>query len=309
LPGRHGFFWHDDTFIAPTADPLGPSMRVAILTPAPDYWEDWAWAYDVEAAALARAGFEVEPLAWTSAGDLAGFEAVLPLVVWGYHCRIEEWLALLERVEANGAPPMINPAALLRWNSDKAYLEELAAKGVPTVASRTVESLDEESLDGARVSFGEHLVIKPLVSAAADDTFRIGPGDGVPNCVRGRRMLVQPFMPAISTVGEYSLMLFGGEFSHAIVKRPKAGDFRVQPHLGGSETPCAPPDGAIDLARAALAAAPAAATYARVDMIEDPSGELLIMELELIEPALWLQHSPDGGTAFARAIRSAVERA
>ena len=283
-------------------------MRVAILTPAPDYWEDWAWAYDVEAAALVRAGIEVVPLAWTGAGDLAGFDAVLPLVVWGYHFRIDEWLGLLARVEAAGAPPMINPPALLRWNSDKAYLEELAAKDVPTVASRTVSALNEAALDAARAAFGGELVVKPLVSAAADDTFRIGPGDAIPDSVRGRRMLVQPFMPAISATGEYSLLLFGGEYSHAIVKRPKVGDFRVQPHLGGSETPCAPPAGAIELARAALAAAPAPATYARVDMIEGADGELLIMELELIEPALWLQHSPDGGTAFAQAIRSAVER-
>jgi glutathione synthase/RimK-type ligase-like ATP-grasp enzyme len=281
-------------------------MRVAILTPAPDYWEDWAWAYDVEAAALTRAGIAVGPLAWTEASDLSAYDAVLPLVVWGYHFRIDEWLALLARVEATGAPPMINPPSLLRWNSDKAYLEELAGKGVPTVASRTVAALDEAALEAAREAFGAQLVVKPLVSASADDTFRIGPGDGVPDSVRGRRMLVQPFMPAISAVGEYSLILFNGEFSHAIVKRPKSGDFRVQPHLGGSETPCAPPVGAIELARAALAAAPAPAIYARVDMIEDASGELLIMELELIEPALWLQHSPDGGAAFAGAIKSAV---
>lgn len=281
-------------------------MRVAILTPAPDYWEDWAWAYDVEAAALTRAGIAVGPLAWTEASDLSAYDAVLPLVAWGYHFRIDEWLALLARVEATGAPPMINPPSLLRWNSDKAYLEELAGKGVPTVASRTVAALDEAALEAAREAFGAQLVVKPLVSASADDTFRIGPGDGVPDSVRGRRMLVQPFMPAISAVGEYSLILFNGEFSHAIVKRPKSGDFRVQPHLGGSETPCGPPVGAIELARAALAAAPAPAIYARVDMIEDASGELLIMELELIEPALWLQHSPDGGAAFAGAIKAAV---
>ncbi len=102
-------------------------------------------------------------------------------------------------------------------------------------------------------------------------------------------------------------MLFGGQFSHCIVKRPKAGDFRVQPHLGGTETPCAPPTGAIALAQAALKAAPAPATYARVDMIEGEAGALQIMELELIEPALWLQHAPDKGAAFAEAIKAAIE--
>ena len=82
-------------------------------------------------------------------------------------------------------------------------------------------------------------MIKPPVSAAADGTFKIGPGDGVPAAVAGQRMLIQPWMEAITSEGEYSLMFFGGAYSHAIVKRPKAGDFRVQPHLGGTELPCA----------------------------------------------------------------------
>lgn len=283
-------------------------MRAVILTPAPDFWEEWDWAYDVEAAALEAAGIAVEPRAWTQIGDLAGVDVVLPLVAWGYHLRFAEWCALLDRMARPGAPAMLNPPALLRWNSDKAYLEELAAAGVPTVASRTVAALDEAALAEARRAFGEELVVKPLVSASADDTFRIGPNDPIPASVRGRRMLVQPFMPSIASSGEYSLMLFGGEFSHAIVKRPKPGDFRVQPHLGGSETPCAPPDGAIALAQAALAAAPAPATYARVDMIDSGDGTMRIMELELIEPALWLQHAPDKGAALAAAIEAALGR-
>jgi len=117
-------------------------------------------------------------------------------------------------------------------------------------------------------------------------------------------MMIQPFLRSVAEEGEYSIMFFGGEYSHSIVKRPKAGDYRVQPHLGGSEQACPPPPGAIDLARAALAAAPAKAVYARVDMIRDGSGGLAIIELELIEPALWLQHAPDK-TMFASAVRSA----
>ena len=281
-------------------------MRAVILTPAPDFWEAWNWAYDVEAAALEAAGISVEPRPWTDVGDLAGIDVVLPLVAWGYHHRFDEWCALLDRMAQPGAPLMRNPPALLRWNSDKSYLEQLAAAGVATVASRTVAALDNAALADARTSFGEHLVVKPLISASADDTYRLGPDDPLPAAVRGKRMLIQPFIPSIATSGEYSLMLFGGVFSHCIVKRPKPGDFRVQPHLGGSETPCPPPAGAIALAQAALAAAPAAATYARVDMIEGPGGALQVMELELIEPALWLQHAPDHGAAFAAAIRAAA---
>ena len=120
--------------------------------------------------------------------------------------------------------------------------------------------------------------------------------------------MVQPFLRSVSEEGEYSIMLFGGKFSHAIVKRPKSGDYRVQPHLGGTEQPCAAPEGAIELAHAALAAAPAEASYARVDMVRDNEGKLAIIELELIEPALWLQHAPDGGASFASALRASLSQ-
>ena len=282
--------------------------HVLVLVPDPVYPEPWAWAFHVEAEALRAGGFEVSARPWTAPGDLDPFNAVLPLVVWGYHERYAEWLALLDRLEAAGTR-CINPPPLLRWNSDKAYLAELDAKGIPTVHTISVEALDEHGLREARDRFAcERLVVKPPVSASATGTFLIGPGDPVPDEVAGRRMLVQPFMASIAAEGEYSLMLFAGQFSHAIVKRPKAGDFRVQPHLGGTEIPCGAPLGSVELAHAALAAAPAEAVYARVDMVADDEGALRIMELELIEPALWLQHAPDGGAAFASAVRGAIEQ-
>jgi glutathione synthase/RimK-type ligase-like ATP-grasp enzyme len=280
-------------------------VRAAILVPAPDYPEDWDWAYEVEAAALLRGGFSVEARPWNDAGDLKGFDLVMPLVAWGYHQDPPRWLALLDRLEADGVPTL-NPVPLLRWNSDKRYLAELGAQGVATIPTRLAEALDEAALDDARVSFGDELVIKPPVSAAADGTHRIRPSASVPAEARGRTMMIQPFLRAVADEGEYSVMLFGGEFSHAIVKRPKAGDYRVQPHLGGTEVPCAPPEGAIELASAALAAAPAKAAYARVDMVRDNEGKLAIIELELIEPSLWLQHAPDGGASFVSAVRAAL---
>jgi glutathione synthase/RimK-type ligase-like ATP-grasp enzyme len=284
------------------------SPHVLILVPDPAYPEPWAWAFHVEAGALRENGFEVSARPWTAPGDLAPFDAVLPLVVWGYHERFPEWLALLEHLEAEHVR-CINPPPLLRWNSDKAYLAELDAKRIPTVHTIAVEALDEHGLREARERFEcELLVVKPPVSASATGTFLLQPGDPIPDEVAGRRMLVQPFMASIARTGEYSLMLFDGRFSHAILKTPKSGDFRVQPHLGGTERPCPPPDGAITLAKEALAAAPANAVYARIDMVADDEGALRIMELELIEPALWLQHAPDGGGVFASAIRCAIEQ-
>ena len=283
-------------------------MRVAFLVPAPDYPEEWGWAFDAEADALRRHGLTVDPVSWTEASDLAGYDLVLPLVVWGYHLRYREWLDFLDRADRERLP-LSNPAALLRWNSDKVYLAELGEKGVPSVPTIEVEALSTGDLRAAARQFGtDELIVKPPISASATGTHRIRPGDEIPAAERGTRMLIQPFQPSIASEGEYALILFDGQLSHTLVKRPKAGDFRVQPHLGGTTEQCDPPEGAADLAMAALAAAPASATYARVDMIRDAAGDLRIMELELVEPALWLDVVPHAEDAFADAVIAAAER-
>ena len=237
-------------------------MRIAFLVPDPDYPEPWRWAFDVEAQALVAAGAEVEPVAWTKADDLSGFDLVLPLVAWGYHLQYDDWLTFLDRADASGVP-MLNPPALLRWNGDKVYLAELAGHGVPTVPTLAVEACCDADLEESRRTFGsEWLVIKPPVSASATGTHRLSPTDDLPAESRNRPMIVQPLIEEIAKTGEFSLMLFDVEFSHAVVKRPASGDFRVQPHLGGVTKPCAAPPGAERLARQALALVPSPGAHA-----------------------------------------------
>src|SRR5579864_2162010 len=285
-------------------------MRIAVLVPDPAYPEPWLWTYDPQAAALTAAGARVEAISWTEVGDVSSYDLVLPLVAWGYHLNYARWLALLDRAEAEGWP-MINPTALLRWNGDKAYLAELSERGVSTVPTLAVESCCDADLEEARRRFeSEWLVIKPPVSASAAGTHRLGPKDDLPSESRRCPMIIQPLIEEVAKTGEFSLMLFDGEYSHAVVKRPKTGDFRVQEFHGGITLPCkAPPAGAIRLAQAALAAAPAAASYARIDIVPDDQGVLRIMELELIEPSLFLEHAPDGDAAFTRSILSSVQKA
>lgn len=284
-------------------------MRFAILTPAPDYPIHWRSTFDAEAEALRRHGVEVEPISWTEAGDLAGFDLIMPLVAWGYHDRYAKWLELIDRLERERLP-VANPTALLRWNSDKVYLEELGAKGIPTVATIEVPSLSDAELHAGAERFGTNeLVVKPPVSGGATGTHRIRAGDEIPASERGQRMMIQPYLPSIATEGEYALMLFGGVLSHTLLKRPRSGDFRVQPQFGGSTQACDPPAGGEELARAALAAAPAEVTYARVDLVRGDDGRLQVIELELIEPALFLDVIPTGSDDFARVAIAAAERA
>jgi glutathione synthase/RimK-type ligase-like ATP-grasp enzyme len=282
-------------------------MKAVLLCPAPDYPEAFDWAYDNQASALEQAGFEVVGRRWTEEAPEAGADIVLPLVAWGYHQRVAEWHRLLDRLEADRVP-LINPVALLRWNSDKAYLEELGAAGAAVVPTMRSDTLGHGTLAAARARFGvDDLVIKPPVSAAADRTYRIGIGDEIPVDVYGRAMLVQPYQRSIASVGELSILMFGGTYSHALIKRPKAGDYRVQAHLGGTEIVCDAPAEAIAVAGAALAKAPARPIYARIDLIADDAGQWQLIELELIEPALWLGLAPGSAARFGDAIRREAE--
>jgi len=280
--------------------------RVAILVPAPDYYEKWQPAFARKAAALTAAGLIVEQRVWTDPGDLSGHDLVLPLFAWGYQRDVAGWYALLDRLEGEGLP-VVNPVPVLRWNSDKAYLAELGAKGVAVVPTVEVDALDDASLTEAMSELAtDEIVIKPPISGGADGTHRILPGAPIPADALGQRRLVQPMMPGILTEGEYSLFFFGGKFSHAIVKRPASGDFRVQEQFGGRESACEVSDAAQVLAARALEVAPAAPIYARVDMVGDALGVLHIMELELIEPSLFLHHAPDKGAAFGSAVYGAI---
>lgn len=281
-------------------------MRIAILTPRPNYSADWRWAYDVEASALVSAGCTVEPVCWSDPFLADQFDLILPLVAWGYHQHFEDWLALLDRLERDKAP-VRNPVSLLRWNSDKSYLARLYDAGIATVPTEITPALDDEGLGNARKRFAcTDLVVKPLVSASAWKTYRIRPGDPVPADVRGAAMMVQPWLQSIVTAGEWSLIFFNGKFSHCVAKVPRPGEFRVQPEYGGIITRCDPPTGAEDVAREALREAPGDHLYARVDLVIGNDGTLQVMELELIEPAFFLAQAPDAAERFAAAVLSAA---
>lgn len=282
--------------------------KIAILTPAPDYYEDWS----VPKADYARLlGDDVSFRSWTDPGDLSTFNLILPLIAWGYQRDCPAWFALLDQLDQL---PVSNPAKVLRWNSDKAYLVELAEAGVATVPTLLRESLNETALESAREIFGTtRLVVKPPISGGADGTFLIGSSDPLPAEALGQRMLIQPFLPAISEEGEFSLFYFAGRYSHAISKHPAEGDFRVQEQFGGEERSAEAPADAKRLAKDALAAtqkllACKPLTYARVDMVRDGEGIFRLMELELIEPSLFLMHASDGGAMFAKAVRSKLSQ-
>lgn len=233
------------------------------------------------AAAFARAGLALRPRDWRLAGDAPA----LALFAWGYHLEPERWLALLDGWSAH--VPLFNPAALMRWNARKTYLGELAAAGVPTVPTWFGDA-GAETIAAAFDAFGtDELVLKPQVSASSHGIRRVKRGDALPILARA---MIQPFLPAIQGEGEYALFYIGGELSHAIRKVASGGDFRIQPQFGGVNMAWQADAEAIGVADAALAAAPAAPLYARIDLLRRLDGRLALAEFEAIEPDLYFAY-------------------
>jgi glutathione synthase/RimK-type ligase-like ATP-grasp enzyme len=286
-------------------------MRLLVLTPALDEPRFAAIAsiwLDRLSAALEPSGVRLEPRPWTDPGDLDGFDGVTTLLAWGYHQAQPAWDQLLANL-ADAGVPVVNGVDTLRWNTRKTYLAQLEAAGAPVVPTLFVNALDEAAVEQAHERFGDEIIVKPQVSGGAFATLRVSRGDafdGLRDGPSGPAML-QPFMPAVVGEGELSLLYFNGEFSHAVGKVAQPGDFRVQSQHGGAYGAITPPPEAISAARRVLAAADRNLTYARIDLIRDPKGQLRLMELEAIEPDLYLEHAPDGGAAFARAMLWALD--
>lgn len=305
------------------AEPPGiepPTRRVAFATwrGQPGLTADDGLAVEP----LERLGIRVAPAVWSRRGVAwREFDAVVLRSTWDYHVRLplfERWLAHLE---AEGVP-VFNAPALVRWNLDKRYLEELAGRGIAVEPAARVEMGARVSLPGLLAERGwVEAVVKPAVSASAHRTWRTTPRAGAGDqarldaMLRRAPVLVQRLNDRIREVGEWSFVFLGGAGSHAVVKRPAAGEFRVQEKHGGSIAPIEPPPAIWESAGEALRAAVSAAggappVYARIDGVPE-GNELIVMEVELIEPSLFLARAP--GTAgrgaperFAAALAAAL---
>jgi glutathione synthase/RimK-type ligase-like ATP-grasp enzyme len=289
----------------PDVEPSRPAPRLAFATfgGRPELTADDRLA----AEALRRRGAVVQPLRWDAPiGEWASFDAVIVRSVWDYHLRPLEFLQWVEALERAGTR-LLNPPDVLRWNHHKSYLRHLASQGVATVPTAWVERGADVDLVGLLADRGwAEAVVKPAISASAHQTWASSrssaPSDQgrFHDLLSAGDVLVQPLVPEVRSKGEWSLVFFGGAFSHAMLKRPREGDFRVQEELGGTAECREPPSALVEQARQALAAAPAPCVYARVDGVERDGG-LVVMELELIEPVLYLGAEGGAPDRFAGA--------
>lgn len=264
--------------------------------------------------ALAEHGITAQRVDWADPEvDWSQFRAAVFRTTWDYFVRYEEFTAWLSRVQQ--ATQLINASETIWWNLDKHYLADLEARGIATVPSVYLEAGDVRTLSALFAQTGwSEAVIKPCVSGAARNTYRVTlenaqEVDRALAPFRAREaFMFQPFIQDIIAGGELTLVVIDGVVTHGVRKVPKSGDFRVQDDHGGSWTEYVPSEEEIAFAERAVSVCTPRPLYGRVDVVRGADGTLQTMELELIEPELWLRTHPAAAQRMGRAIAEAIAR-
>jgi glutathione synthase/RimK-type ligase-like ATP-grasp enzyme len=265
-------------------------------------------------AALEREGIAATRVAWEDpAVAWERFDAVMLRTPWNYADHFAAFDGWLEKVAT--VSQLVNPLPLVRWNVDKHYLGALAAGGldvVPTIWFERGETLNLRRIEEFTSAF--HVVVKPTISAGARLTFRMSQGDLANECkafdimLQREGLMVQPSQDRVLGEGELTFVVIDGEFSHAVRKLPKPGDFRVQDDLGGRVVPHTATESERRFAERAVALCPRRPLYARVDAVFGNDGRLRLMELELIEPELFLRFHPSAADALADGLAGILQQ-
>ncbi len=236
----------------------------------------------------------------------AGFDAAIVRSTWDYIERCDEFLETLAAHQRNGLP-VYNRPEVIAWNARKTYLNDLGALAIPTLWADKLDAHEVarafDALDAAE------LVIKPQIGGGSRETIRLKRNAWSEADLRDgpqSAAMLQPFLRSIETEGEHSLFWFGGDFAHAIRKAPRSGWFANDPNATDfiEETP---PTAARDVAEAARALAPKDLLYVRIDVVQSDDGGWRVIEIEAIEPYLFLVFAPAAAEVFAGAIARVLE--
>lgn len=262
---------------------------------------------------LKTLGWIAEEISWRNEKvNWSDFEAVIVRSTWDYQNDLEKFKIVLEKI--NSVSHLENDLELMRWNMNKNYLFDLEQKGV-----RIVETIWEKKFNSeTALKYFEKLntdeiIIKPNISANADNTFRLTKEKLYDNIselekiFEAKEFMVQPFIQNIIDEGEYSLFFFNGKFSHSVLKKPKEKDFRVQEEHGGDIQPITAPAEIVLVAENIIKKLFTIPLYGRVDLVRTKNNEFALMELELIEPSLYLNKDEKSPFRFAKAFNERVK--
>jgi len=282
-------------------------VRLALVTQ--DNLPDWEVDDGPLHNALVAQGFELSQPAWSDPTVAwSSFDVVWIRTTWDYTEHIDAFLAWAERVD--GVTTLVNPLPVVRWNVRKGYLFDLEAQGLPLAPTQRVSSPHEVAQALARWGVTRGF-LKPLVGQTARATLRFHADEVAAVAAHlaawpGESFLLQPYIDAVETEGEVSVLCVEGQALHGVRKVPVPGDYRVQDDFGASDAPLPLTPELVDLAQRALAAAAHCVgfegplLYGRLDLLPWQGG-WVVNELELVEPSLFLRHGPQTAQALAHA--------
>ena len=263
--------------------------------------------------AFADQGLQLETVLWQEAPEKAAdYALMMPLMVWDYaQGKRREFLTAMAKIASK--TQLLNGYDVLEWNTDKHYLEVLAKKGAPVISTLSVDGVTKAGIARAFETLKtDHIVIKPRIGAGAWRQVSLKLGDPLPSAseLPPGAALIQPFQKAVQDEGEYSFLFFGGKFCHAVLKHPRSGDYRIQSLYGGTEETFQPNPAQLSVANRILDVLDFTPLYARVDLLRGRDGKLKLIELELVEPYLYLPHAKGEGAenSGAKMLAKAVRR-
>lgn len=264
---------------------------------------------------LKKLGWSVEPVSWRNTDiDWNQFEAVIIRSPWDYQNNPGRFMEVLEKIDESSAR-LENSIELVWWNISKTYLKELEEQDIEIVPSLWPDIFQTEKVyEYFEKLCSDEIVIKPVISAGADNTYRLRRKNidcylqDLNEIFKSRSFLVQPFMPGIVEEGEFSVFFFGDTYSHTILKTPKAKDFRVQEEHGGRLKTVNPEEALLDVSRKTLNKIYPDPLYTRLDYVRTSSNTFALMELELIEPSLYFNMDPESPQRFAKVFDDWMKR-
>jgi hypothetical protein len=283
------------------------TKRCAFLTM--ENTEGWFIDADLAIPPMQALGWSVDTVPWRGP-EVAwrDYDAVYVGTPWDYPEDVGRFIRLLEHIDRSG-PVLVNDVELVRWGLAKTYLLDLETRGAEIVPSLWYDTMSAGRLSSCFDDLAsERIVIKPVVSTNATDTFLVGRGqasDMEPRLLsrfEDRAFVAQPFIENIQAEGEFSLFYLGGDYSHAIRKVPRVQDFRVQEEHGASILSVEPEAALIACADGILQLVDPLPVYARCDLVRGPDGRFLLMELELVEPSMYLRMDAGAPQRFAGAF-------
>jgi len=297
------------------------SVDVAILTESryvnplddSEYVMNILWEDNLLKSALEKLGLTVARIDWADSDfDWKSTRCAIFRTTWDYFDRFSEFDAWLSRVKDQTM--FINSIEQVRWNLNKSYLNDLHEKGVKIVKTTFIEQRDSRTLNHLFLDLAcDDAVLKPMIAGAARHTYLINHENIAEyeaiyrTLIAEEGMMLQPYQYSITTRGEISMMVIAGNFTHAILKKAKDGDFRVQDDFGGTVHDYEPGYIEIEFAEKVVKACDPIPTYARVDIMWDNSGEIVLSELELIEPELWFRENALAADKLAREVKKKID--